>query len=285
MARRSRPLEDLITIAAKCPWWVNLLLALGSYLGLHAFATSAAPPASGTVEQLGAHAAQAIWQSLALFGQYLLPLAFGLAALIAFGQQKKRRQLWQRTTLSQDSGAAIRGMSWREFEQLIGEVFREQGYAVRETPAGADGGVDLVLHKGGEKCFVQCKHWKAQKVSVNIVRELHGVMLSGGAAGGYVVTSGTFTHEAQQYAHGINITLIDGATLQQWLQRVKSRQGDAGRQPEFSPTLQTATPTCPRCGSAMVQRTARQGQYAGKRFWGCSTFPQCLGTLPVHKND
>jgi restriction system protein len=32
---------------------------------------------------------------------------------------------------------------------------------------------------------------------------------------------------------------------------------------------------CPRCGSPMVLRTAKRSQYAGRQFWGCSTYPEC----------
>lgn len=32
---------------------------------------------------------------------------------------------------------------------------------------------------------------------------------------------------------------------------------------------------CPRCGSGLVLRTAKQGMYAGSRFYGCSSFPKC----------
>ena len=57
---------------------------------------------------------------------------------------------------------ALDGMSWREFEMLVGEAFRLQGYRVIETGGGgADGGIDLVLFKGSEKFLVQCKQWKA----------------------------------------------------------------------------------------------------------------------------
>jgi DNA-binding helix-hairpin-helix protein with protein kinase domain len=37
-------------------------------------------------------------------------------------------------------------------------------------------------------------------------------------------------------------------------------------------------PSCPRCGSPMVRRTARQGRQAGRGFWGCSRYPSCTGT-------
>ena len=39
-----------------------------------------------------------------------------------------------------------------------------------------------------------------------------------------------------------------------------------------------AAPGCPKCGSAMVKRKARQGASAGQQFWGCSQYPACRGT-------
>lgn len=39
--------------------------------------------------------------------------------------------------------------------------------------------------------------------------------------------------------------------------------------------IKTQKGSCPRCGSALVLRTARKGPQAGKQFWGCSNFPQC----------
>ena len=79
---------------------------------------------------------------------------------------------------------------------LVGEAFRMRGFSVAETGGGgADGGIDLKLKKGGEIFLVQCKQWRAYKVSVNIVRELFGVMSAQGATGGFVVTSGVFTDD------------------------------------------------------------------------------------------
>jgi len=40
-----------------------------------------------------------------------------------------------------------------------------------------------------------------------------------------------------------------------------------------------AQPECPRCGAAMALRTARQGANTGNTFWGCTTYPQCRGTV------
>ena len=42
---------------------------------------------------------------------------------------------------------------------------------------------------------------------------------------------------------------------------------------EFEPIPQEKT--CPRCGNALVLRTATKGERAGKQFYGCSSFPKC----------
>lgn len=40
-------------------------------------------------------------------------------------------------------------------------------------------------------------------------------------------------------------------------------------------------PLCPRCSSAMVKRTAKGGDNAGKEFWGCSNFPKCREIVTI----
>ena len=40
----------------------------------------------------------------------------------------------------------------------------------------------------------------------------------------------------------------------------------------------SSTSVCPKCGSALVRRTARSGNNAGRTFLGCSAFPKCRHT-------
>lgn len=40
-------------------------------------------------------------------------------------------------------------------------------------------------------------------------------------------------------------------------------------------------PSCPKCGSEMVLRETKKGQNIGKKFWGCTMFPQCRGIMNV----
>ena len=44
---------------------------------------------------------------------------------------------------------------------------------------------------------------------------------------------------------------------------------------------QQPAPRCPKCDSAMVLRTAKHGDRAGKRFYGCSRYPKCRSIINV----
>jgi len=38
---------------------------------------------------------------------------------------------------------------------------------------------------------------------------------------------------------------------------------------------------CPKCGSEMVLRTAKQGARKGKQFYGCSKYPKCQKVINI----
>lgn len=116
-------------------------------------------------------------------------------------------------------------MTWQDFETLTGEVFRGQGYAVKEMGGGGpDGGIDLILRKSGRKYLVQCKHYRKGSVGVSVVRELAGAAVREKAYGIIIVTVGKFTREAQRFASGLSIRLIDGETLLDLSNRERSAQ-------------------------------------------------------------
>jgi len=41
-------------------------------------------------------------------------------------------------------------------------------------------------------------------------------------------------------------------------------------------------PTCPKCGSEMVVRTAKKGPNAGRKFYVCINHPKCKWKVPLH---
>ena len=282
--RKTSLIEDLVDVVSLLPWWAGVAFAVIGYLVLHRVANPAAI-AAYQPGQIGGFAARAIITAFASVGQYAVLLIGLVGAVISFVRRKKRAALATDVAQAQ-SADALDGMSWREFEMLVGEAFRLQGYRVAETGGGGpDGGIDLALTKGTEKFLVQCKQWKAYKVSVDVVRELYGVMAAKGAAGGFVVTSGRFTDDARKFAEGRNVQLVDGPKLFAMIKQAKQSMAATGqptnKKPQMATPTAVAATSCPLCSSSMVKRTARNGSNAGGEFWGCSTFPKCRGVRPL----
>ena len=165
MARRRKtsPAEGLMDLVAMLPWWTGVALAVLLYLVLHRVAGQEVVAAVKPGE-MGAMVTQTLWKTLATVGQYLLPLICLAGAGVSAWRRRVRRKLV--ADVGQSKAAdVLDGLNWREFEVLVGEAFRLQGYRVMETGGGgADGGVDLVLSRGSEKFLVQCKQWKAFKM-------------------------------------------------------------------------------------------------------------------------
>lgn len=281
MARKKRGLfEDLIGVAAVLPWWVGVALAVISYLVVHPFAVMDVGAATQVGEMAGV-ASKTIYRTLAMIGQYLLPAAFLVGTVVSVLGRKKRQKLVEEAdTTNLD---ALNGMSWQEFEMLVGEAYRRKGFAVREAGGGgADGGVDLVLGKDGQTVLVQCKQWKAYKVGVKVVRELFGVMAAQNAQGGVVVTSGVFTQEAKDFAKQSKITLVDGEQLRRVIASVQNNPAGPP-QARTAAEVDTSTLACPKCGGPMAKRVAKQGENAGRSFWGCSAYPRCRGIVQIRE--
>jgi restriction system protein len=215
-----------------------------------------------------AAAAHAHWLALI----FLLPVPFALYSAA------RRRRLVE----AQPSIDGLLTMPWQDFERLVGEAYRRQGYRVTERGGvGADGGIDLELRTRDKTLVAQCKRWKVRTVGVELVRELYGAMVGEEAHGAIFVTSGSYTPDAIDFARDKPIKLVDGRELVNLLKgvqgKVRPSANDAPARAVEAPTAEGPI-TCPRCGSAMVRRVAKQGAKAGSTFWGCSRFPACRGT-------
>lgn len=96
-----------------------------------------------------------------------------------------------------------------QFEQLVLRTFAGLGFRVSLTSSGADEGVDIRgLDVAGKKIIIQCKRYKAN-VSQPIVRDLYGELNHLGAFHAYLITTGSFSRPATDWAKGKPITLVD----------------------------------------------------------------------------
>jgi len=251
MLRKNTTFADLLFQA---PWWVSVITAAITYIVMGHLL-----PSVETDNQL----INMVFKALAIPAPYFAIFILLIAPFSFFNARRKAKQLD-----AQKSIETIRQLHWRNFEELVAEAYRRQGYRVTESGFGADGGIDLELRKGEEFALVQCKQWKAQKVGVSVVREMFGVLTASNADKVIVICSGKFTQQAIDFASDKPIELLSGNEL---LSLVKDVQAE----PFIEPVQQAS---CPRCGSELVERQAKRGTNAGNTFLGCSSFPKCRYT-------
>ncbi len=134
-------------------------------------------------------------------------LIFGVQSVLVF---KRKRDRGAKLA----SAVLVPRLTSLDCEQLVGDNYRSDGFSVVENRGHhTDGGVDLVLNRGTEKIYAQCRHWKDALVGAEIVMSLAANMRAGGATGGVVVSSGRFTAEAKAYAAMCFVQLLDDADM------------------------------------------------------------------------
>lgn len=165
----------------------------------------------------------------------------------------------------------LRAIDWFQFEKLIAVTYRKLGYSVnRRGGANPDGGIDLVIAKNGRRSAVQCKHWKTWNVGVKAVREFLGALKDSGIETGIIITLRGYTGDAKLLAEKHGIEIVNETGLAKMFEATNARFD-----PETLAILHDKRKFCPKCESDMVLRTARNGNNAGRKFWGCSKYPQC----------
>jgi hypothetical protein len=193
------------------------------------------------------------WRPWALVLANLLGTAYCAGILLTcLGiqlERRDRRHLLEWTT-------NLRLLTAEEFEWLVGEMFRREGWAVRETGRhdGPDGNIDVELTRAGTRRIVQCKRWQSWLVGVNEIREFAGSPMREGLAGrdGIFITLSGFTPDAEAEAKRIGIEIVDNARLVPRLEAVRKVE------------------PCPRCGESMLLGRSAHGWWFRCVATGCS---------------
>jgi restriction system protein len=267
--RQPNLLEDCFDALQRLPWWAGLIAAFVFRVMANGFSGAAAGGGSAAASLRPLY-------GLVFNGFALLSLFAALASAL---RSLSRRKLFD----NQRDIDSIRNLTWQAFEQLVGEAYRRQGYDIEETGGGgADGGIDLVLRGHRETVLVQCKRWRNRQVGVDKVRELLGVVTANRADRGILVTSGRYSDSARRFAADKALTLVDGPELVRLVQNIQA--GHTLSPVKDEANHEEPATECPRCGSAMVLRTARRGAHAGSRFYGCSRYPHCKAIRPADES-
>lgn len=116
----------------------------------------------------------------------------------------------------------LKTLSPQDFEQFIARLYARLGYRVQVTGGSHDGGIDLVAQRDGRRHYIQCKRYSTRQVPVGAVRDFYGAMADKAASGkGFFVTTSTFTLEAERFAQGKPLELIDGLKLTEYIKLAK----------------------------------------------------------------
>lgn len=97
-----------------------------------------------------------------------------------------------------------------------------------------------------------------RQVPVGAVRDFYGAIadkIDGGK--GYFITTNVFTLDAEKFAEGKPIELVDRFKLMEYMKLANVE-------------MPVADTVCPKCGGQLVERKGKFG-----RFMGCSTYPKC----------
>lgn len=134
-------------------------------------------------------------------------------------QNEARRIYIKKASLSDE----IMSLSGRDFEILIGNLYKDAGFDVELTPASADKGFDLILLKSGIKYYVECKRYKlGSKVGRPELQKFYGAVIANDAHKGFFVTTSNFTQQAKEFAGIVSekLELINGSQLKKLINSV-----------------------------------------------------------------
>ena len=303
----SEPVDQSLRRGAA--WWTGMSLALVGFVGLCVWV--AWSPAVDVED---------FWPSR-LWSRVLLALLAAFVALLVL-VRIIYRSTPRDVAISDLTAEALRRLRPDDVLRFVGHAFAARGYErvdLGDASVRADPRSDIKLHRDGQSLLVRCCHWGSVRVDADKV-ELFGELLADCQMdGGFMVTTGRFSHAAVRQARGLNLTLVDGRLLQSLLahewpplapmlkppvphdepqpsagfdddmpQDMLSQQPLASAfSPQPAPTHEPAavvappTPACPRCASPMVLRVAKRGRRAGRGLWACSRGRSCKGVRPL----
>ena len=118
----------------------------------------------------------------------------------------------------------IHRLTPRKFEELIAELLKDRGWDVELTKETRDGGKDILAYLetdvGRLLCLVEAKKYRKDRpVGVSLIRNLYGTLCDANATSGMLVTTSTFTQDAQifQERHQYKLALRDYTHLVDWI--------------------------------------------------------------------
>ncbi len=123
----------------------------------------------------------------------------------------------------------IRSLGVQRFVELCASLWAAEGYRTESCNSDEQSGFHIRFFDADEAGkplgIIRCKSGLVEPVGINDARELYARIADTGAKQGILVTRSDFTADAQVYAGGKPIELIDGAMLLRRLQALPKEAG------------------------------------------------------------
>ncbi|HEY9733378.1 MAG TPA: restriction endonuclease [Drouetiella sp.] len=136
-----------------------------------------------------------------------LAVLLAVAKFVLARVRKSRRRRSRKNIMRR-----IDTMSGAQFELLLADYFRDQGYRVELTQTTGDFGADLILRKGKQRIVVQAKRWR-RSVGVSSVQEVIAARQYYKATDALLVTNSALTRNAIKLAAGTDVTVWNRSCL------------------------------------------------------------------------
>ena len=128
----------------------------------------------------------------------------------------------------------VGAMSGAEFEVFIADLFEAMGHRATVTGGSGDQGVDVILHRGGERVAVQCKN-HARPVGNRSVQQVYAGARHHGCSRAWAVAPAGFTEGAKALARSTEVALFDGCAIRRWIKAVDLLEAGQRRAPRRAP--------------------------------------------------
>lgn len=128
MSRRSSFVSDILGLVSTLPWPGGVVLSAVTFIlcRMAADRTAVSVEAEGAAA-LGQTTIHALYGTITRIGEWVLPPLMLVGAGASWWKRRRRMRLLDR---AKEDPRDLESLSWRDFERLVGEAFRRQGYSV-----------------------------------------------------------------------------------------------------------------------------------------------------------
>jgi hypothetical protein len=121
----------------------------------------------------------------------------------------------------------LKNLHWRQFEEILDSIFRNQGFRTELGSGGNDGGVDIRLYQSDSipeiVTLVQAKKYVGMPIKLEAVAALTGIAQMERASHALFATTSRYQPRARQFARNTQgrvdlptLELVDSERIQEW---------------------------------------------------------------------